>query len=160
MATGSLSTRRLFVPLVIVMLISVGCSSFTMPLPGGNSVATVKIQSIPLKIALAAGGAALQVAIEEFAGVKIDVKDLMQQVAIEDVKTGIPPTDIPILMVVNKQTNDILYWRLTDKVKMIRLRHDRPGGIELKVINESPLRIELWIEGNIEEVSIAVEMKE
>ena len=43
---------------------------------------------------------------------------------------------------------------------MIRLRHEQPGGIELKVINEQPLRIELWIDGNIEDVEITIEMTE
>ena len=143
--------------LIIVIMVCVGCS---VPLPGGNTAATVTIKSIPLRIAMAAGSAALQVAIEEFAGVEIDVKELVQQVALEDVGTGVPPNDIPVLMVVNKETNDILYWKLTDKVKMIRLRHEQPGGIELKVINEQPLRIELWIDGNIEDVEITIEMTE
>jgi hypothetical protein len=135
-----------------------GCSG--IPVIGGNSGATVKITSIPLKIIVAASGTALQVAIEEFAGVRIDVKDLLEQVLVEDVKNGIPPTDVPVLMIVDKMTNDILYWKLTDKVKMIRLRQEQPSAIELKVINESPLRIELWIEGGTEEVSVTVEMRE
>lgn len=146
----------------LMVLLVAGCSEVNVPLPGNNSAATIKIQSIPLKIALAAGGAVLQVAIEEFAGIRIDANDLLDEVASDaDVTRGIPPADDePILMIVNKQTNDILYWKLTNKVKMIRLRHEDAGGIELKVMNETPLRIELWMDAGIEEVKIEVEMQE
>ena len=63
-------------------------------------------------------------------------------------------------MLVNKQSNDILYWGLKERVKMIRLRHETPSAIELKVINETPLRIELWIEGKVDGIEMEVEMKE
>jgi len=110
---------------------------------------------------MVAGGAALQIAMEEFAGIKIDYKDLLRQIVeVEDVTTGVPPNDIPVIMVVNKKNNDILYWQLTDNVKMLRLKHEQPGTIELKVINETPLRIELWMDGDLEEIRIDVEMNE
>ena len=64
------------------------------------------------------------------------------------------------LLLLTKKTNDVKYWELTDKVKMIRLKHQNPGAIELKVINEKPLRVELWIDGNTKEIDATVELKD
>jgi hypothetical protein len=154
----SIFTRSTFAVMLIMCTIFVsGCAA--MPLIG-RSAATVIITSVPLKITIAAGVATLEVIIEEFSGVRIDIKGLLDQIVVDEVETGVPPTDEPVLMLVSKETNDIFYWELTDKVKMVRLRHEQPGAIELKVINESPLRIELWIDGDIEAVDITVEMKE
>jgi len=151
---------RYFCLLLVILSITIvsGCSS----LPNlAQSGVKVKITSVPLKIVMVAGGAALQIAMEEFAGIKIDYKDLLRQIVeVEDVTTGVPPNDIPVIMVVNKKNNDILYWQLTDNVKMLRLKHEQPGTIELKVINETPLRIELWMDGDLEEIRIDVEMNE
>jgi len=120
---------------------------------------TVRIQSVPVKIALAAGSAALQVASEEYFGMRLDVFDLLTRVANVDVQVGIPPTDEPVLMVVNKQTNDILYWRLTEDVASIRLRHVNPGTVDLKVINESPLRVELWVDGDLDAIDTVIDFR-
>jgi hypothetical protein len=62
-------------------------------------------------------------------------------------------------MVVNKKTNAIRYWQLTNNVKSISLKHERPGAIELKVVNESPLRVELWMEGDVQAIDINIELK-
>lgn len=146
--------------IVFSLILCSACNNVSFKLPNSNTTTTVKIKSVPLKIAVAAGSAVLQVALEEFAGVQIDSKDLLRQVAGDDVVIGIPPTDVPVLMVISKKTNDMLYWKLTDKVKAIRLKDDKPGAIELRVLNETPLRIELWIEGDIKEIKINVEMKD
>lgn len=146
--------------IVVCALVLSACNNVSFKLPNSNTVTTVKIKSVPLKIVMAAGTAALQVALEEFAGVQIDSKDLLKQVSGDDVIAGIPPTDAPVLMVISKKTNDMMYWKLTDKVKAIRLKDDKPGAIELRVLNETPLRIELWIEGDIKEVKLEAEMKD
>lgn len=139
---------------------STGCG-FSQPWSLGKNVVTVPVKAVVLKIAFAAGSAALQVAVEEFDGVKFDAKELLRQIiASEEPTLGTPPADTPVIMLVNKQSNDILYWQLTEQVKMIRLRHETPGAIELKVINETPLRIELWIEGKVDGIEVEVEMKE
>ncbi len=139
---------------------STGCG-FSLPWSSGKSVVTVPVKAVVLKIAFAAGSAALQVAVEEFAGVKFDAKELLRQIVkIEEPTLGTPPAETPVIMLVNKQSNDILYWQLTEQVKMIRLRHETPGAIELKVINETPLRIELWIEGKVDGIEVEVEMTE
>lgn len=146
---------------LLVLCVSIsGCGALPFGLGGDDEGIKVRIKSVPLKIVLAAGNAALQIAAEEYLGVQIDVNDLLRQVAGVDIGTGVPPTDIPVLMVVDKKTNDILYWRLTENVKMIRLKHDMPGEIELKVMNESPLRIELWIAGDVENIDVTVELRE
>lgn len=146
-------------------LLLVGCQAPAMPIdiaalnPLREEGVTVRIQSVPVKIALAAGSAALQVASEEYFGMRLDVFDLLSRVANVDVQVGIPPTDEPVLMVVNKQTNDILYWRLTKDVASIRLRHADPGAVELKVINESPLRVELWVDGDLDEIDAVIDFR-
>lgn len=142
--------------LLCIALISSACAS--LKLGEGPTGVQVRIKSVPLKIVIAASGSAIQVAAEEYLGLQIDVNDLLRQVAGVEVSTGVPPTDIPVLMVVNKQSNDILYWKLTENVKMLRLKHNSPGKIELKVINEEPLRIELWIDGDTKEIEVTVEL--
>lgn len=147
------------------MLLLAGCAMPALPIdvaalnPLREEGVTVRVQSVPVKIALAAGSAALQVASEEYFGMRLDVFDLLARVASVDVQVGIPPTDEPVLMIVNKQTNDILYWRLTKDVASIRLRHANPGAVELKVVNESPLRVELWVDGDIETVDAVIDFR-
>ena len=156
-------SRRRLLPICLLLLTAgtvVGCG-FKLPWSAGQRTVTVPIQAVVLKIAFAAGSAALQVAVEEFAGVKFDAKELLRQIVeIEEPTLGTPPGDTPVIMLVNKQSNDILYWQLTEQVKMIRLRHETPGAIELKVINETPLRVELWIEGKVDGIEVEVEMRE
>ena len=86
-----------------------GCG-FSLPWSSGKSVVTVSIKAVVLKIAFAAGSAALQVALEEFAGVTFDAKELLRQiVATEEPTLGTPPADTPVIVLINKQSNDILY---------------------------------------------------
>jgi hypothetical protein len=147
---------RLLIVSTLIFTILTGCSS-----PLSQKEVRVKIGSLPIRIAFAAGGATLEVLAEEFTGVKIDSKDLLSQVFPSlDSTNGTPAGSNPVLMVVNKKTNDIMYWQLTNNVKMIRLKHDSPGAIELKVVNESPLRVELWMEGDIKAIDIDIELKD
>lgn len=151
--------------LIGATLLLSGCAMPQMPIdiaalnPLSEDGVTVRVQSVPVKIALAAGSAALQVASEEYFGMRLDAFDLLSKVANVNVEVGIPPTDEPVLMVVNKETNDILYWRLTEDVRSIRLKHDNPGEIEMKVLNESPLRVELWISGEVDQIDAVVEFR-
>lgn len=167
MMNHAIAKPRLLVGSLLVgaTLLLSGCAVPQMPVdlaalnPLREEGVTVRIQSVPVKIALAAGSAALQVASEEYFGMRLDAFDLLSRVANVNVEVGIPPTDEPVLMVVNKETNDILYWRLTKDVRSIRLRHDNPGKIELKVLNESPLRVELWVEGDVDAIDAIVEFR-
>ena len=72
---------KISLTLMVMSFFISGCGS--IPALSGGGAATAKIKSIPLKIALAAGGAALQVAVEEFTGIQIDIKSLLQQVGLE-----------------------------------------------------------------------------
>ena len=127
---------------------------------GNGGSAVVRLNAIPMRIIFKAGVAVVEIAIEEIAGTKIDVADLMAQIFKSATpEKGLPPKDTPVLMVVDKKTNNVMYWQLTSNVKAIRLKHNEPGVIELKVLNEKPLRIELWIEGNIQTLEVVVEMQ-
>lgn len=148
--------HRLLLIIALISIITTGCSS-----PLSQKDVRVRISSLPIRIAFAIGGATLEVLTEEFAGVKIDSKNLLSQIfPTLDATTGAPSGNNPVLLVVNKKTNDIMYWQLTNNVKMIRLKHTSPGAIELKVVNESPLRIELWIEGNIQSIDVDIDLKD
>ena len=100
----------------------------------------------------------LRVASEEYLGMSIDTKALLALITPSEAKIGIPSDDNPVLILINKNTNEIKYWLLTEQVKMISLKHDNPGPIEFKVINEHPLRIELWISGDLKELDVTVTM--
>lgn len=157
MSTNLVSRRDFLVAssLIPVALLT-GCAIPVM-MP---AAAMVPLNAVVLRIVIRSGVAVVQIVLEETSGIKVDIQSILDAIIDEGVKKGVPPTDERILMVVTKQTNDIFYWKLTKKVKMIRLRHDNPGKIELKVQNESPLRIELWIENSIEEFEIEVEMQD
>jgi hypothetical protein len=153
-----LPVRRCLLLIITALIFTLltGCSS-----PLGPKDVRVKIGSLPVRIAFAAGGATLEVLAEEFTGVKIDAKDLLSQIFPTIAPAnGSPSGNNPVLMVVNKKTNDIMYWQLTNNVKMISLKHNSPGAIELKVVNESPLRVELWMEGDIKAIDVDIELKE
>lgn len=153
--------RKLLLLLLVAGLLLSACSLPALPTFTQEEGVRVKITSVPLKIALVAGGAALQVAAEEFAGVRIDSRDLLSQIVeFEDAESGWPAReDTPVIMVINKATNDVLYWQLSASVQSIRLRHETPGTVELKVTNDSPLRVELWIDGAVEELQVDVELR-
>jgi len=162
----------------------------------------VRIQSVPLRIALAASSAALTVAADAYLGMEVDPVDLLDKVAgvnVVDIprlavsgaavdapagawaaanrrdpaqvaaldpaawvpaQTGLPPTDLPVLMVISKQNNETLFWQLSDDVQSVRLRAEDAGGVEMKVHNGTPLRIELWVDESIEAIDVVVEYAE
>jgi hypothetical protein len=152
--------HKFYTVITILSLFSLVSCSPPVQISTGDEDVRIKITSVPLKIVLVAGIATLQVLADDLPDIGIDVADLIDQIVENDnAVTGVPPSDVPVVMVVNKKTNDILYWKLTDKVKTIRLKHDNPGAIELKVQNETPLRVELWMDGDINEIKIDVEMK-
>jgi hypothetical protein len=153
---------------LLAALIAAGCAMPSLPaMPSlGAEGVRVRVTSVPVKIVFAATSAAVEVAAEEYLGMNVDVPDLLEQVfGVEtgsrvDARVGIPPAGDPVLMVVNEGTNDVLYWTLTDEVKAIRLKHDAPGEIELKVVNDDPLRVELWIGGDVEAIDAVIEFRE
>ena len=152
-----LPVRRflLLITTILAFTSLTGCS------PLGQKDVRVKIGSLPVRIVLAASGATLEVLAEEFTGVKIDAKDLLSQIFPSlTPANGAPSGNNAVLMVVNKKTNDIMYWQLTDKVKTISLKHNSPGAIELKIVNESPLRVELWMEGDIKSIDVDIQLKD
>ena len=120
----------------------------------------VRVNSITLKIGLAVGSAIVKVAVEEFVGFEIDTDDLLKQIIVGKISKGTLSEKVPSLIVINKKSNDILSWKLTKEVKTIRLKSKNPGEIELKVINEDPLRIELWVGADLKEVEVTVELKD
>lgn len=68
-------------------------------------------------------------------------------------------TDAPILMLISKGTNEIVYWKLTEKVQSIELINDNPQKFALKLINENPLLIQLWVESGVENVDVKVNFR-
>ena len=163
--------RRSIVALLALLAVALSAAGCAMPsLPAMPSLGAdgvrVRVTSVPVKIVFAATSAAVEVAAEEYLGMNVDVPDLLAQVfGVEtgsraDARVGLPPANDPVLMVVNKSTNDVLYWTLTDEVKAIRLKHDAPGEVELKVVNDDPLRVELWIGGDVEAIHAVIEFKE
>ena len=160
--------RAALLALLAAALPAAGCAMPSLPaLPSlGAEGVRVRVTSVPVKIVFAATSAAVEVAAEEYLGINVDVPDLLGQVfGVEtgsrvDAQVGLPPARDPVLMVVNKGTNDVLFWTLTDEVRAIRLKHDAPGEIELKVVNDDPLRVELWIGGDVEAIDAVIEFKE
>ena len=90
--------------LLLLIAISVAGCSNQVPMPNftGNGV-QIKVTSVPLKIVLAAGTAALQVANDEYLGLDIDVAALLNQIVeVPQANKGMPPTDAATIMVVHK----------------------------------------------------------
>jgi hypothetical protein len=73
---------------------------------------------------------------------------------------GLPSAKAPVLMVISKATNEMLYWEISDAVKAISLSADQSAGVEMKVINEDPLRIEVWVDSGVEDVVVTVDVAE
>ena len=157
--------KTLPIPILLCAFAAVGCGG-NGSIPGassilgsGNSPIKIKVKSVPFKILFAAGKATLQV-LQQEVGLGIDISEALKLVVIDDLKDGLPPGDMASLLVANSKTHDTHYWQLTPNVKMIRLSHPDAGGIDLKVRNETPLRIELWIDGSLSELNVIVELKD
>lgn len=155
-------TKQLLHSFIIILILCnpiliTGCIGRKGIKPG-----TVQIQSIPLKIVLASTGAAINVVIEEFSGIKIDTTKLLEQIFIGKVSEEIPSKDVPVLKIINKKTNKIYYWELSENVEQIDLsyKYQQPGEITLRVKNKEPLHIELWIDDDIESIKLDVKFKD
>ena len=123
----------------------------------------IPVSSITLKIVLAAGPPIIDVAVKELFGVSINTDDLVRQIivgGVRGVSEDFPSDDTPILILIDKGSNNIRYWKLTNRVHKITLRSQNPEEVVLNVINEKPLRIELWVSGNVKDVEIKVDFKE
>ena len=55
--------------------------------------------------------------------------------------------------------NEVPYWKHTENVRRIRVRQDEAGGTERNVRNETPLRVELWLNSD-REVIVDIEFKD
>ena len=156
---SSAMVRRNLLGLTLMVVCSVVLSACGSGSSNGGA-AVLRLQSVPIRIVFRTGIAAVEIAIEEIAGTKIDVEGLLAQIfKSAKPENGLAPKDTAVLMVVNKTTNNVVYWQLTNNVKMIRLKHNDPGAIELKIINEKPLRIELWMNGDIKTLEVIAEMQ-
>ena len=157
--------RSVFIIFVVIfsIFLNTGCIPFKKIFRGKSLVKVtpvmVRVNSITLKIGLAVGSAVIKVAVEEFTGVEIDTEDLLKQIIVGKISKGIPEENVPTLVVINKKSNDILHWKLTKQVKIIRLKSKNPGEIDLKVINQDPLRIELWVGADLKDIEVTVELK-
>jgi hypothetical protein len=124
-----------------------------------DQVAGVNVVDLPRTVTAAEAASAEQVATTaDDTSASADMAG--ERVASLPAERGLPPTDVPVLMVISKQNNDMLFWQLSEEVQTVRLRADNPGGIEMKVSNESPLRIELWVDAGIETVDVTVEFSQ
>lgn len=160
-------TKRIHLLLIVICGLNsgLGCGKTeqikqAVGMAAESSEAIVRIRKIPMRILLSAGAAAVHVIVEELTGLGIDHEELRKLVTQDtQIGEGLPPGDIATLMLVQKSTNDVRYWRLTDNVKTISLRTQQGNGLELKVLNETPLRIELWLDSEAKEIDVEVEMK-
>lgn len=137
---------RLFLifSVAFVLSFSTGCGWFAKGPP------QAKIQRIAIKVAWSAGSTLVDAIIEEATATKFDPQSLLGTAVVGTEHTGLAPSDKAALMLVNKKTNEVKWYELTDHVKNVKLRNENPGKIELKVITEKPLRVELWFESDIE----------
>ena len=64
--------------------------------------------------------------------------------------------DTPVLCLFDKKRNDVQCWKLKEYVKQISLSSLHPNSVELKVKNQKPLQIHLWIDTD-NDIDISVE---
>ncbi len=122
-------------------------------LPRSYSVAEVARLQAEARAAVAAPPAA---AVETEGA---EAEAIAEQPAALPAQTGTPPGDVPVLMVISKASNDVLYWQLADEIASVRVLANQPG-VEVKVSNGRPLRIELWVDAEVENVDVEVEFVE
>jgi len=121
--------------------------------------AVVQLKRVHAKLIYSSGKIGLELLMKESEAWGIDSRAILASIFDGEPGVGLPPRDIPVLMIVNKRTNDVRHWKLTDNVRLIRVRHGDPGEIELRVMNEDPLRVELWFSSE-REVEVDIELKE
>jgi len=73
---------------------------------------------------------------------------------------GAPSAESPVFVLIDKSKNNLMHWTLTDAVARITVAEDpgRIGPIALNIINEDPLKIELWTD-RAETFTVKVEFK-
>ena len=106
---------------------------------------------------LAAGNSAIEVATEEYFGSRVDLSAMIEKNTGIQIGPKANPADVPSLIVINKQTNEAQTWTLGDNVKSIHLNPESAKSIELRVVNESPLRIEVWVDGTVQQIDATVD---
>jgi hypothetical protein len=116
-------------------------------------------QSVPVRMLLAATNSAIEVATDEYLGSPVNINQLVRNTTGIDMGLDPQPNEIATLSVVNKTTNDVQSWTLSPDVKSIQLLQGSAENVELKVINESPLRIELWVDGSPQVVEAEFELR-
>jgi hypothetical protein len=151
-------TVSLLLALMMVVVVMAGCSA---PLQAvGNfagRVADVQLTSVPVKMLLAASNSAIEVASEEYFGTRVDLSSMIERSTGIDIGPNATPAEVASLMVINKLTNETQAWTLSDDVKSIRLDPKAAESIELRIVNESPLRIEVWVDGTEQQVDAIVD---
>ncbi|MDA8085394.1 MAG: hypothetical protein M0Z75_01720 [Nitrospiraceae bacterium] len=163
-------TEKIFVAVLIVIFIVslTGCKkaetetkNFVNKYVTKDTVqTTVKVTSVALEILQIGTQAYIEANNSPYAGIALSATALMKLITPKDAAAaGMPPNNVPVLVLINKKTDDIKYWELTDRVKMIRIKDNNPGSIDLKILNQKPLRIELWVNSNIKEIDATVEFK-
>lgn len=144
--------------LLAAIILTAGCSA---PLAAVGNVAkqvtSGNMMSVPVKMLLAAGNSAIEVASQEYLGTPVNVSGMIKRTTGIQVGPEATPAEVASLMVINKLTNETEAWQLSDNVKSIRLDPKAAKSIELRVVNESPLRIEVWVDGTEQQIDAVVD---
>jgi hypothetical protein len=126
----------------------------------GDSNPVVAIKNIPLKVVVETGRATLRLVLQETRNLGIDPERILAAALVSGANAvmGTPARNIPVLMIVNTYDQTIQYWELTEDVEEIEVRNLRPEEVKLNVINNNPLRVELWLKTE-NEILIDVRLK-
>lgn len=144
--------------LVVAVLVTAGCAS-PMEMVGtmAKQVTGAQLASVPVRMLLAAGNSAIEVATEEYFGTPVDLSGMIERSTGIEIGPKANPADVASLMVINKLTNETQAWTLSENVKSIRLDPEAAQSIEIRVVNESPLRIEVWVDGSVQQIDAIVD---
>jgi hypothetical protein len=90
----------------------------------------------------------------------LDAKQLYGEIIAGELGST-PPDDktLPVILVVNKQTNKLFYLQLTPHIKEVRLSDKGTKGVTLVVKNQTPCQVELWVDSP-QDIRMDVEFKE
>lgn len=147
--------------LLVAVVVTAGCTS-PMEMMGAmaKQVTGVQLSSVPVRMMLAAGNSAIEVATEAYFGAPVDLSGLIERSTGIEIGPKASPADVASLIVINKLTNETQAWTLGENVKSIRLDPKSAESIELRVVNESPLRIEVWVDGEVQQIDAIVDYAE
>lgn len=124
-----------------------------------NKPPRVVIKRVPCKIKFGPLAAALEVDLSEVRNLALDAKQLYDEIVNGEPSTVPPPSESPVVMVVNKKRNKFTYFTLTPNVKELRLRTANSSEVELNIMNQEPLRVELWVSTD-QPIEIDIEFKD